>query len=167
MSHIELKLGNNLYAKISEEDADVMSLGSWTAHGSKSGNYACMRTTIGGMRQRVWLHTLIMEELIGRSLKKDELVDHINQDKLDCRRSNLRMANRTQNNANKGKRKGTSSQYKGVSWSKKHEKWRCYIVIDRKLKHLGLFDDEKEAGLKYNKAAAEVFKEFATLNKIK
>ena len=164
---IDIKLGNGLWAKISEEDADVISLGSWTAHASKSGYYACMRKTMGGIRTRVWLHSLIMEELIGRPLKKDELVDHINQDKLDCRRENLRMANRTQNNANKGKRSGqTSSKYKGVSFDKKRKKWRSYIVIDRKLKHLGLFNDEKDAARAYNKSAKEVFGEFSHTNTI-
>lgn len=163
---IEIKLGNGLFAKISEEDGDLLSLGSWSAHKSKSGYYACMRKTIGGIRTRVWLHSLIMEELIGRPLTKDELVDHINQDKLDCRRENLRIANRAQNNANKSKRKGTSSKYKGVSWDKKRETWRSYIVINKKLKHLGLFSDEKDAARAYNKAAKEVFGEFATLNKI-
>ena len=124
MSHIDIKLGNGLWAKISEEDSDIMGLGSWVAHKSKSGSYACFRGTMGGQRIRVWMHTLVMEELIGRPLTKDELVDHINGDKLDNRRSNLRIATRSQNNANKGKRKGTSSKFKGVSWDKKRNKWK-------------------------------------------
>lgn len=62
--------------------------------------------------------------------------------------------------------KNSTSIYKGVSWNKATSKWRAYIQKDGKLHHLGLFTDEIEAAKAYNKAATEMFGEFANLNKI-
>lgn len=90
------------------------------------------------------------------------LVDHINHDGLDNRRSNLRPATTKQNVRNSRSRPG-SSQYKGVDLFR-GVKWRATIRVDGKKKHLGLFVDEKDAARAYNKAALELFGEFACLN---
>jgi hypothetical protein len=58
----------------------------------------------------------------------------------------------------------TSSQYKGVSWSKEMNKWKAYISIENKQVILGYFTNEEEAGLAYNLKAAEHFGEFGKLN---
>jgi uncharacterized protein YebE (UPF0316 family) len=49
-----------------------------------------------------------------------------------------------------------SSQYKGVSWCKSNNKWRAYIRIDGKRRHLGLFPEEYDAHLAYQKALKEI-----------
>ena len=72
-------------------------------------------------------------------------IDHINRDKLDNRLNNLRWANRSQNNANKGKKQNTTSTFIGVSFYKPSNKWLSQIQIDKKKKHLGLFKTEIEA----------------------
>ena len=69
-----------------------------------------------------------------------------------------------QNNANSKKQKNTSSDYKGVGWNKKANKWRAKIQIDSKSKHLGYFDSEIEAAKQYDKKAKEHFGEYAKLN---
>ena len=46
------------------------------------------------------------------------------------------------------------SKFVGVSWYKRDKKWIVQIMIDGKLKHLGSFDDEKEAACKYDEQAA-------------
>ena len=51
-----------------------------------------------------------------------------------------------------------SSQYKGVHWNKKANKWQAYIKIEGKQKHLGLFETEPEAHLAYQKAFNELNK---------
>ena len=160
---IKVPLGrSDLIALIDDKDADLLRLGSWSAHISKSGAYACCR--IKGTR--TWMHTTILEDMLGRPLKKGELADHINGDKLDNRRANLRLANRSQNNANKPARKGLSSKYKGVSWDKNKEKWRAYIQINKKLKHIGYFGDEQQAAIAYNREAKRLYGEFAIMNKV-
>ena len=45
------------------------------------------------------------------------------------------------------------SKFVGVSWDKKEKKWKAQIMIDRKMKYLGYFDDEKEAACKYDEQA--------------
>jgi hypothetical protein len=63
-------------------------------------------------------------------------------------------------NSSKDKKNGTS-QYTGVSWNKSRNKWRVYININNKNKYLGLFTDEYEAHLVYQKALNEYKNKFA------
>ena len=87
-------------------------------------------------------------------------IDHVNCNPADNRIANLRLASRTENNRNRVKRSGCSSQYKGVTWDKQWRKWRAAIRIDGKLMRLGAFDDEYQAHLAYCAAADEHFGEF-------
>ena len=78
--------------------------------------------------------------------------DHINRNKLDNQRHNLRVATRKQNLYNRAARKNIS-HYKGVYWDKKLEKWRSLISVNGKLKHLGFYQDKMIAALIYNIAS--------------
>lgn len=69
--------------------------------------------------------------------------DHINRDKLDNRRSNLRITTRAENGQNVPGR-GSSSQ-RGVSWRKAHQRWVVVLRADGKRKYLGSFRDEADA----------------------
>ena len=80
------------------------------------------------------------------------VVDHINGDKLDNRKSNLRICTQAENNRNKNKYKG-NRKYKGVFWNKKANKWYSQIRINNKCINLGYFDDELEASIAYDRAA--------------
>jgi hypothetical protein len=94
------------------------------------------------------------------------LVDHENQDGLDNRRANLRIATRSQNNANQRRRKDNTSGYKGVVWHKRERRWQAQIQVEGKCLYLGGFDDPKDAAQAYNVAAFTHFGEFARLNEI-
>lgn len=110
--------------------------------------------------------TLYMHRLIAGA-GPGEHVDHINQDTLDNRSANLRIATRSQNGANRGpdrRKLGTSSLHKGVSWDRTRQKWAAYIHVDGKTKGLGRFAEEADAALAYNAAAIEAWGEFARLN---
>jgi hypothetical protein len=107
------------------------------------------------------MHRLIM------NAKKSQQVDHINGNKLDNRKSNLRLCSNSQNHMNKSKcTKEKSSKYKGVYWCKRKKRWRVCIKLNKKKIHIGDYKDEDAAGIAYNNAAIEIFKEFACLNKI-
>jgi len=93
-------------------------------------------------------------------------VDHKNNEKLDNNVGNLRWATHKQNSRNKQKKENASSRYKGCTWNKNMNKWQSYIRVDDRLKHLGLFDDEKEAASKYNEYATRYFGQYAKLNEI-
>jgi hypothetical protein len=93
-------------------------------------------------------------------------VDHINGDPLDCRRANLRIATNQQNCRNSRPR-GGSSKLKGAVFDRCHKgrkPWRSRIRVNGKLIHLGNFATEIEAAKAYDKAALEMFGEFARPN---
>lgn len=96
--------------------------------------------------------------------KQPSILDHINGDRSDNRIENLRPATQSQNLANAKKYKKSSSSYKGVAWHNRDKKWCANIKIEDKLKHLGYFTDEIEAAKAYDKAALELFGEFARPN---
>jgi hypothetical protein len=95
----------------------------------------------------------------------DRLVDHRNNDGLDNRRDNLRLATRSQNMYNKLKTKSkTSSRFIGVSFDKSRRKWEARIYYQGRKIWLGRFDSEIDAALAYDEAARKYHGEFARLN---
>jgi hypothetical protein len=93
-------------------------------------------------------------------------VDHIDRNKSNNHISNLRLSTRRQNCENKSSRKNSTSKYKGVHWVKKRRRWRTYITINGKPKHIGRFHDEEEAGRAYDAAVRKYKsnKDFIVLN---
>lgn len=93
------------------------------------------------------------------------LVDHINGDGLDNRRSNLREADHWQNQQNRRKRSDSGSRFKGLSWdSRRGGRWRVRINARGRRVEIGYFEDLDEAAMAYDEAAREHHGEFATLN---
>lgn len=92
--------------------------------------------------------------------------DHINQDKLDNRKLNLRFCTRSQNMANRGKASTNTSGFKGVAWNKFNNKWKAQITINYKSMHLGYYKNKIKAAIAYNEAALKYFGEFASLNRV-
>lgn len=106
-----------------------------------------------------YLHRVIM------GAKKGEFVDHKNQNTLDCRDDNLRIATRSQNAANsEGRRRHNSSGFKGVTWSQPSRKWAAKITKDGWRYHLGVFQHKHRAAIAVDRAALALFGEFAGLN---
>lgn len=60
----------------------------------------------------------------------------------------------------------TTSPYLGVSWFKRDSKWRAWINVGGRQRHLGYFHDEADAAEAYNAAALRHFGEYARLNQI-
>ncbi len=104
------------------------------------------------------LHTLLMNP------PKPLIVDHIDGNKLNNCRDNLRICTRVQNSQNMARHKNNTSGYKGVSFNKARNKWDAYITVYGKRRNLGRFKTDLEAALAYDKAASFYFGEFAKLN---
>lgn len=91
-------------------------------------------------------------------------MDHINGVKSDNRIANLRLATRSQNNANSPKPSHNTSGYKGVAWHKGGKKWQAGIKVNGKRSGLGLFDSAEAAAMAYDAAARETFGAYARTN---
>ena len=91
-------------------------------------------------------------------------IDHINGNKLDNRRSNLRHVNNQQNHWNREKSKSNTSGYKGVSFDKSRGKYEASIMKDGRKRFLGYFNDPKDAAVAYDNAAFFYFGEYARPN---
>ena len=72
-------------------------------------------------------------------------VDHINRNKLDNRRCNLRLVTNQQNQFNQGISKNNTSSVKGVYYNKQCKKWCCQITFNRKKVYSKLFETFEEA----------------------
>jgi len=114
-----------------------------------------------------YLHRLILARKIGRELLPGEQCDHQDGDKLNNQRSNLRLASPAQNRFNCGKRGAGTSRFKGVHWRSDKQKWAAQIEVRGKSYHLCYTDDEREAAMYYNCAAAALFGPYARLNDLR
>ncbi len=92
------------------------------------------------------------------------VVDHIDRNKANNCRSNLRVCTPPENRYNQGKRCGASSQFKGVSYVQRFGKYRASLYFHRHRFWLGLFDDEVEAARAYDYKAVQCCGPFARLN---
>ncbi len=93
-------------------------------------------------------------------------IDHINGNRLDNRKTNIRLCTQMQNTYNRGLASNSSSGYKGVSWHSRIKKWQTRIGFNHKRKHLGYYNTKKEAALAYNEAAIKYYGEFARINEV-
>lgn len=141
------------FAFVDDEDFELLNSYSWWLHD-------------GYARSNTYGSYVRMHNLLKKCSKGLEL-DHINGNRLDNRKSNLRECTRSQNCQNRIARPNTSSQYKGVSLVRKLGKWKAEICPpnnNRRNLYLGLFTDEETAARAYDQKAVELFGEFAKLN---
>ncbi|MDQ0154944.1 HNH endonuclease [Robertmurraya andreesenii] len=153
----EIPLSKGRVALVDDDMFDYLNQWSWFYH--KNG-YAMRSYRKDGRYMKDRMHRLVLNAPKGYD------VDHINGNKLDNRKCNLRIATRSQNNYNKTTQSNSSSGFKGVSWSKQRNKWRARIHVNKKEIHLGFFEYAIDAALAYNEAAIKVHGEFARLNEL-
>lgn len=104
------------------------------------------------------LHRMIMD------VKDDEYIDHINRNKADNRKVNLRICTIQQNNCNKDHSNNYSSGHKGISWNKAMNKWETYIDKNYQRVRLGYFSDLNEAIQVREQAEDMYFEEYSCNN---
>lgn len=159
-----IELSNGDYTIVDDEDYECLNEFNWYF----SGGYAARRLAIkyGDIDSYKKIKTVYMHRII---LEKYNMIgnqgDHINGFKLDNRKKNLRPVTSQQNSFNSKKCKNRkSSQYKGVNWYSKYNKWRSRICFNGKSNLLGYYESEIEAALSYDVAAIHYFGEYARLN---
>lgn len=95
-----------------------------------------------------------------------EYTDHINRNRLDNRRCNLRKCTLSQNMQNRVVLPNNKAGFKGVHWCGPDKKWQAQIYVGKKRHYLGKYKDKHDAARAYNKAALELHGEFACINKV-
>jgi hypothetical protein len=154
-----LKSGESVVFDV--EDLSVFLKYNWHFHHQ---GYAFTRIRRNGVRHVLWLHRLINKTPTGLQ------TDHINGDRLDNRKCNLRTVTGAENQRNRLKNKRSSSSFKGVSWIKRFRKWKAQIRVTTNnqsiKKFLGYYPTETLAAQAYNSAALKYFGAFAKTNQL-
>ena len=157
----EISLTRGLLAIVDDQDFDFLSTWKWHAKASGDGSffYAARSSSRSSDRPRryILLHRVLLDAPPG------VLVDHVNLNTLDDRRSNLRLCSKAENCRN-GRPRGSKSGFKGVTWYPRYGRWVAAICVDYRVKTLGYFDDKVLAAQAYDVAARSHFGEFARVN---
>lgn len=106
---------------------------------------------------------VLMHRIIMNPHNENLYIDHIHgeESRRDNRKSNLRICTRQENNRNKRIRSDNTSGVTGVHWHKPTERWRAYIIVDKKQIHLGSFRDFDNAVIARKKAEEKYFGEYS------
>jgi len=147
-------LSDGREAVIDAEDINAVICGNWTASSHKNTTYAYRRPKIQGHQIVMTMHRQILGSDGGL------MIDHIDGNGLNNRRSNLRFATASQNACNSKRRNTNTSKFKGVCWSKAAGKWMAQIVVEGKNKYLGLFITPDDAHTAYEVASREIHGSF-------
>lgn len=138
---------SQLTVAVDDEDYDYLNQYTWYLHikgyagARKDGKYCLM-------------HRLILNP------PKGKMCDHIDGNKLNNTKKNLRIATNKENLRNRSKQKNNTTGYKGVHFCKARNKYQAQITIDKKFHFLGYFHTPEEAYKAYCTAAKLTFKEF-------
>lgn len=155
--------GSNKKMLVDDSDFEMMSKVVWKVDrvGYCAGSVGLtLASQIGVPSGRWYAHRLIMRP------EGKLTVDHINLNKLDNQRENLRICTHRENTFNRPKRKDSiSSKYIGVHWCNTHKAWIASISINRKQKRKRC-GSEVEAALLYNELALKHRGPYARLNQI-
>jgi hypothetical protein len=152
-----IKLTQGLTALVDDEDYERISAFKWH---TGSGGYArrnTRRAETNGAQKTVLMH----RQVLGLAQGDAAGVDHVNGNKADNRKVNLRLCDQTGNNANSALRESSTSGFKGVSYHKQRNKWQASIGFKGQVKYLGLYETAEEAHQVYLRAAEVLFGEFA------
>ena len=137
------------------DESDYVELSRHKWHFDING-YARRGSRVDGRCRPVLMHRWLLGAVAGQTC------DHIDGDRLNNSRSNLRLVTMAENARNRITERMLAGLYKGV-----HPiggKWKAVIRVDGRLLHLGRFFHSQEAALAYDAAARKYFGEFARCN---
>lgn len=151
-SQIELTRGQR--ALVDEADFAELSKSNWHAHKERSGGWRALRHVVGTYHEREEISAVLMGKRAGF------VIDHINRDKLDYTRDNLRLATDQENSRNRIRRNSIAP---GVG--KMGNGFTARITIAKGVrKFLGYFQTADEAAEVYRTASKTYFGEFSPFN---
>jgi hypothetical protein len=152
----EILLNQGKIALVDDEDYDLILTRKWYFEG----RYVKMTNKSRVGSESMYMHRFILPT------KRGYDIDHINGDKLDNRKCNLRIATRSQNTYNRGKLSNNTSGYKGVCYDKSRSQFLASIGLNGKNKYIGRFNDAISAAKAYNEIALKLHGAYALLNEV-
>lgn len=158
----EIKLTQGQFALVDDEDYDrLVAMGKWVLNNGYAAIIKSFKNEHGKRTSKaIYMHRVVAKDI------NAPMIDHIDQCRVNNQKHNLRGCDFHKNGANSKKQSNNTSGYKGVHWDKRKNKWRAMIGFEMKLKHIGHYEDIKEAASAYNQAALNLFGEFAKLNQL-
>jgi hypothetical protein len=156
----ELPLSQGRVAIVDDEDYEYLSQWKWCYNNgyASRGLTAAEKRESGRKSGKVLMH----REIMGHP--KGMMIDHINGNGVNNQRSNLRICSTEENAKNQRIQRNNTSGFKGVSWIKRDKKWRAVIYYNGKLRILGTFQIKEEAADAYDRAACELYRDYALPN---
>jgi hypothetical protein len=145
------------FAQVDDEDFDRINQWRWQL---SSEGYVFRRIwkRIDDPRKTSSMHREVLRTPVGFN------TDHIDHDKLNNCKSNLRTCSEHENQGNSFLRKNNTSGFKGVCFDKNRKTWFAQIRNTSTRIRMGGFSSPEEAARAYDKKALEVFGKFARLN---
>lgn len=158
MKHVNLTKGQ----KTMVDDADYDHLTQWNWHFGANG-YAVREQHLGMKDGKRIRRTVLMHrELVDAPKGLD--VDHVNENKLDNRRSNIRLATRSQNKANMRAVKRKDNLPMGVTFNpspRSKQPYMARVCMNGKSYFVGNFYQLKDAVSAYAAKKKELYGDFA------
>jgi hypothetical protein len=149
MKYVELT-NSERFAAVDDEDYDaLMKLSPWSL---SSYGYAKMTK-----RPRALMHRVVMKTPLGLH------TDHINADRLDNRKENLRICTASENIAHQIRKNKSQGGYKGVQLNNRNT-FQARLRYKKQLVYIGTYKTAEDAARAYDKKARELFGEFAITN---
>lgn len=148
--YITAKTSNGIEFYVDKDDEWVFARYCWSIDG-----HGYIKACERGTHDKVWIHRLIVDCPDGY------IVDHINGNPLDNRKSNLRVATRSQNNMNRKIQSNNNSGVTGVSFYQRKNMWSSEILVNKKKIHIGYFDKFDDAVAARKKAEEKYFGEYS------
>lgn len=145
----QIPLGGGHFTLVDDKDFEELSKYKWRLSKSDKGHYYARRSSYRetGKKTHVFMHRQTLNPPKGMP------VDHINNNGLDNRRSNIRVVTTSQNIIRIPKVQTGISKYKGVRFSKARNGWYANFEYMGKRYFRGYFKTEEEAALAYNRLA--------------
>jgi hypothetical protein len=151
-----------LVALVDDEDYPLVSQYKWWPYVPPRGKTFYAKGYVHYSDGFIYLHRLVFPDPVPPE------VDHADGNGLNCKKSNLRGATRSQQNRNMPKVEGNTQKplYKGIRTVSNNgpNPWRAAIYYDGKEHHLGVFPTPEAAARAYDKAALEIYGEYARIN---
>lgn len=124
-------------------------------------DYCWYRTNSGYIATRYNSRKVLLHKLILGDIENKHNIDHINHNKYDNRKINLRFVTRSQNNINKSIQRNNTSGVPGVQWHNRDKVWEVYITINNKKTYMGRYTDFAQAVLFRKQLEQKYYGEFS------